>query len=139
VTVGDLRGPNGIAVPRGSQFHGTAQFTELPGGKAQVAMTFTRLVLPDGSERACTAIAIGASGIAGVPARLTRRDGRNAANLGEAALDVADVLLGSTPVGAPARRFTSDQRQDAQRLRGGEVTIALGRGARFTVQLAQPL
>jgi hypothetical protein len=128
----------GEVLPKGTRALGKASF-RVQGRSGRIEIQFTKLVLPDRTERAFSGIAVMGDGQAGLVASVTKRDERGKSNAAEAALDVVDGALGGTAAGDAARRYTRDARSDAHELRESQTVVAVAAGTRFKVQFTKSL
>ena len=84
-------------------------------------------------------VAVMDDGQAGLVASVTKRGDRGKSNAAQAALDVVDGVLGTTPAGTATRRYTKDARSDARELRESQTVISVAPGTRFKVQFTKSL
>ena len=121
-----IKRPDGsVAVLPSSRVMGRAAHKVINDTTARVEISFTKLILPNGTEHGIRAVAVMSDGSAGIIARMTKQDGRTASNLAEAALDGAQVLLSDKPGNSASDRFLDDERSDAREKRKEQVLITL--------------
>jgi type IV secretory pathway VirB10-like protein len=127
--------PGSTPLPSGTKLFGQAQYNTMSN---RVDLVFTKMQLPGTTATiVISARAVEPNGQAGVPAKVAKRDQRSKANLGEAALDVVDKVVGDAPGSTAAGRFENDKRDDARQLRNSATTLSLPVNAKLTIQFLQ--
>jgi tRNA A-37 threonylcarbamoyl transferase component Bud32 len=127
--------PGTTPLPSGTKLFGQAQYNYMSN---RIDLVFTKMQLPGTTATlVISARTVEPNGQAGVPAKVAKRDQRAKANLGEAALDVVNKVVGDAPGSAAAGRFENDKRDDARHLRNATTTLSLPVNTRLTIQFLQ--